>query len=115
MNKPKSVYVHLIFRILKTENAKRVLKGRGRILVLEPEPEAPTNRLYRLIHNEDDAYERAAAAILESGLDVHATGEYETTWNFDDFAAMAEHLFGYFEKEPDRVVSLLRSWMLEDA
>ena len=81
--------------------ARRVLKDGGRILVLEPEAEAPTNKLYSLIHYEDDAYEKAAAAIFTSGLTADDKGAYETLWRFDDFLEMVEYLFGYFEMEPD--------------
>ena len=81
--------------------ARRVLKDGGRILVLEPEAEAPTNRLYSLIHYEDDAYENAAAAILVSGLTAVDEGTYETLWRFDDFMKLVEYLFDYFEMEPD--------------
>ena len=114
--------------------AQRVLKAGGRILILEPEAEAPTNRLYSLIHYEDDAYEKAAAAILGSDLMMDDEGTYETLWRFDDFMEMVEYLFGYFEMEPEPeivdnmalhlsarrdskpldMVDITRYWLLED-
>ena len=114
--------------------ARRVLRDGGRILVLEPEAEAHTNRIYSLIHYEDDAYEKAAAAILASGLTVEDEGTYETIWRFDYFMKMVEYVFGYFEMEPDPeivddmalhlgglrdlkpldMVDITRYWLLED-
>lgn len=81
--------------------AQRVLMEGGRILVLEPEAEGPTNRLFRLIHNEDEAYDKTAKAIDNSVLTMTAKGCYETTWSFEDFDEMVRYLFDYFEKEPD--------------
>jgi ubiquinone/menaquinone biosynthesis C-methylase UbiE len=81
--------------------AQRVLKTDGRILVLEPEAEAPTNQLFRIIHNEDDAYVRAIAAIDMCDMEITLEGTYETSWRFDDLDEMTRHLFSYFELEPD--------------
>ena len=81
--------------------ARRVLRESGRILVLEPEAESPINRLFRTIHNEDDAYKRAMTAIDECGMEIADQGTYGTIWRFEDFDEMVNHLFSYFELEPD--------------
>ncbi len=81
--------------------AGRVLRENGRVLVLEPEPESAVNSLFRVIHNEDHAYERAASAIKECVLGTLDHGTYRTLWNFEDFEEMVGHLYSYFDLEPD--------------
>jgi len=81
--------------------ARRVLRERGRILILEPVADSPLNNLFRIIHDEDDAYDRAVDAIDKCGLEIADRGTYETVWRFDDFEEMVGHLFGYFDIEPD--------------
>jgi SAM-dependent methyltransferase len=81
--------------------AQRVLREQGRILVLEPWAESAINQLFRIIHNEDEAYERAVRAIDTCGLEMADRGTYETAWRFDDFEELVGHLFSYFELEPD--------------
>ena len=80
--------------------AQRVLKERGRILVLEPGSESPINRCFRLIHDEDEAYERAAAAINWCGADLEDRGTFISISKFDDFGEMVEHLYSYFDFDP---------------
>lgn len=82
--------------------ADRVLRENGRVLVLEPEPESAVNRLFRVIHKEDHAYERAASAIDECVLGTQDHGTYRTLWNFADFEELVRHLYSYFDLEPDR-------------
>jgi len=81
--------------------ALRVLKEQGHILVLEPWAESAINQLFRIIHNEDDAYDRAVEAINKCGFEMADRGTYETDWIFDDFPELVRHLFSYFELEPD--------------
>jgi len=81
--------------------ARRVLKERGRVLVLEPVAETSLNTLFRLIHDEDDAYDRAIAAIKLCGLKVAEQGSYSFAWQFEDFKEMVNHLHSYFDLEPE--------------
>ena len=94
--------------------ADRVLRQGGRILVLEPEAEGPTNRLFRLIHNEDDAYGRAIASIKTSRLTTMEQGCYETTWRFEEFDEMVSYMFSFFGTEPDRKIVDSMAQMLGD-
>ena len=82
--------------------ARRVLRERGRILVLEPMAESPINRLFRIIHDEDDAYDRAAGAIDTCGLEMADRGTYETDWRFDNFEELVGHLYSYFDFGPEK-------------
>ena len=81
--------------------ARRVLKERGRILVLEPAAGTDLNTLFRIIHDEDDAYDRAIAAISQCGLKVAEQGSYSFAWQFEDFKEMVSHLHSYFELVPE--------------
>jgi SAM-dependent methyltransferase len=81
--------------------ARRVLREQGRILVLEPVADSPVNNLFRIIHDEDDAYDRAVGAIDKCGFEMVDRGTYETGWRFDDFEELVGHLFSYFELEPE--------------
>ena len=81
--------------------ARRVLKEGGRILVLEPVAGTSLNTLFRLIHDEDDAYDRAIAAISQCGLKVAEQGAYSFVWRFEDFEEMVNHLYSHFDLEPE--------------
>jgi SAM-dependent methyltransferase len=81
--------------------AWRVLKEQGRILVLEPGSESPINRCFRIIHNEDEVYENAAAAVDICRAELAGSGSFISTWRFDDFEEMVEHLHSYFELETE--------------
>jgi len=94
--------------------ARRVLRERGRVLVLEPRAESAINQLFKIIHDEDDAYDKAAAAINMCSLATADKGTYETLWRFDDFDEMVENLFGYFDMEPDRKIIDRMTLLLED-
>lgn len=82
--------------------AQRVLRDKGRILILEPEAQSPINRLFRLIHDEDAAYDRAADAVNMCGLELADMGTYNSIWRFDDFEEMVKYLYSHFELEPDQ-------------
>ena len=82
--------------------ARRVVKEHGRILVLEPGSESPINRCFRLIHDEDEAYDRAAAAINRCGADLEDRGTFISISKFDDFGEMVEHLYSYFDFDPEQ-------------
>jgi ubiquinone/menaquinone biosynthesis C-methylase UbiE len=81
---------------------QRIMRNHGRVLILEPEGESLINRLFRIIHNEDEMYRKVQAAVSAGNLSVMDQGFYRTTWHFKDFEEMVNHLFGYFNLEPDR-------------
>lgn len=81
--------------------ARRILKDTGRILVLEPEAESPVNRLFRIIHDEDDAYGRAAEALEKCGARIEDRGSFTSTWQFENFGEMVAYLYSYFDLEPE--------------
>jgi SAM-dependent methyltransferase len=81
--------------------AQRVLKEDGRILILEPVAGTSLNTLFRLIHDEDEAYDRAIAAISQCGLKLTEQGSYSFPWRFEDFEEMVNHLFSHFDLKPE--------------
>jgi len=82
--------------------ARRVIRAGGRILVLEPNPGSLYNRLFRLVHNEDEKYARAEAAVTGCGLPIEDSGTVAYRWIFEDFAEMSCHIFSYVGTAPDR-------------
>lgn len=82
--------------------ARRVLREGGRILVMEPDSGSPFNRCFKLVHNEDEAYEKAAEAINNCSADVVDQGIFTTTTKYDDFSEMVEHLYSYVDSDPVR-------------
>ena len=82
--------------------ARRVLKEGGRILVLEPGSGSTINRCFRIIHNEDEACDRAAEAVKDCGARLEGQGSFISTWQFDDFEEMVEYLYSYFDIEPEQ-------------
>ncbi len=82
--------------------ARRVLKEGGRILVLEPGSGSTINRCFRIIHNEDEACDRAAEAVKDCGARLEGQGSFTSTWQFDDFEEMVGYLYSYFDFEPEQ-------------
>ncbi len=81
--------------------ARRVLRERGRILVLEPVEYSLMNMLFAFLHDESGEYERAEMAIDGSGLKEIQSGSIRTQWVFEDFAEMTGYLFDYYGLESD--------------
>ena len=62
--------------------AVRVLKEDGKILVLEPDASTELSKLFAILHDESDEYELAEAAIAQSGLKEIRSGSIQTQWIF---------------------------------
>ncbi|MBN2720578.1 MAG: class I SAM-dependent methyltransferase [Proteobacteria bacterium] len=95
--------------------ARRVIRAGGRILVLEPNPGSLYNRLFRLVHNEDEKYARAEAAVTGCGLPIEDSGTVAYRWIFEDFAEMSCHIFSYVGTPPDRAGTRAMEKILEKA
>jgi SAM-dependent methyltransferase len=96
-----SLSLHHQDPVLALDEARRVLRQDGHILVLEPVEHSLMNMLFALLHNESGEYERAEMAIDGSGLKELRSGAIRTKLVFGDFAEMAGYLFDYMELEPD--------------
>jgi SAM-dependent methyltransferase len=84
------------------QEARRVLKDDGQILVLEPVADSLISRLFAVLDDESWKYELVEKAIEESGLKVLRSGSVRTWWVFENFTEMAIYLFDYFGLEPDK-------------
>jgi len=83
------------------QEARRVLREDGRILVLEPVEHSLMTRLFAFLHDESEEYEKAETAIDLSGLKEMRSGSVKNLWVFECFAEMKRYLFDYFGLEPD--------------
>jgi SAM-dependent methyltransferase len=83
------------------DEARRVLREDGRILVMEPVEHSLLSMLFAILHDESGEYERAEVAIACSGLKEMQSGSIRTQWVFEDFTEMVDHLYSYFELDPD--------------
>jgi len=86
------------------EEARRVLRPDGRILVLEPVERSIITMLFTFLHDESRKYERAEAAIAGSGLKELRSGSFRFQWMFENFHEMAGYLFDHYSMEPDLVI-----------
>jgi ubiquinone/menaquinone biosynthesis C-methylase UbiE len=94
--------------------ACRVLKGGGRILILEPVADSLVSRLFAVLDDESEKYALAERAIENSGLKVLRSGAVAIRWVFEDFAEMVRHLFDYFGLEPEREKENVMAQLLGD-
>jgi ubiquinone/menaquinone biosynthesis C-methylase UbiE len=96
-----SLSLHHQDSVKALEEARRVLRDDGRVLVLEPVEHSMLVRLFAFIDDESAEYERAEMAIAGSGLKEIQSGSYKTRWVFEDFEEMTNCLFDHFDLEPD--------------
>lgn len=83
------------------EEARRVLRENGHLLVLEPVGHSLLTMLFAVLHDESGEYKRTEAAMNNSGLIEMQTGSFKTQWVFEDFTEMTGYLFDHFDLEPD--------------
>lgn len=81
--------------------AKRVLKNGGLILVVEPVVEGEIEKLFSFLINENQAKLDAQKAITESGLSIDQSQTFTAKWYFEDIAGLQKSLFDYYEMEYD--------------
>jgi ubiquinone/menaquinone biosynthesis C-methylase UbiE len=77
--------------------ASRVLKGGGRILVIEPVNEGEIERIFALLHDENRATVEAQKSIDESGLRLEASEIFDAKWIFESKEDLYQSLFGYYD------------------
>lgn len=78
------------------DEARRVLKNDGRILVIEPLPEGEVEQVFMLVHDETGAKQQARAAIEHSGMRVDRSEIFSARWEFDDGDELCRELFAYY-------------------
>lgn len=77
--------------------ATRVLKKDGLILVIEPLLEGEIERVFAIVHNEDQAKIEAQHAIAESDLIVVQSSAFYAHWWFDNKEEVSEYIFNYYD------------------
>ena len=78
------------------DEAVRVLKENGKILVLEPDANSLLSKIFATHDDESSEYELVEAAIVQSGLKNRRSGSIQTQWIFDDFEEMVNYMFTFF-------------------
>jgi ubiquinone/menaquinone biosynthesis C-methylase UbiE len=77
------------------EEASRVLRPGGQVLIVEPSVEGEMHRFFRAFRDEDPRLAEALRAIKCSGLRIGGSETFSLEWTFDD----AEDLYSYFFEE----------------
>ena len=83
------------------DQAIRVLKNGGSILVVEPVVEGEIEKIFSHLVNEDQAKHDAQKAISDSGLSIDQSQTFTAKWHFDDIADLQKSLFDYYEMKFD--------------
>jgi ubiquinone/menaquinone biosynthesis C-methylase UbiE len=83
------------------DEARRVMREDGRILVLEPVEHSLLTMLFAFLDDESGEYERAEVAIDCSGLKELRSGSVRTRWVFENFTEMTDYFFDYMGLESD--------------
>lgn len=79
------------------KEATRVLKKDGLILVIEPLIESEVERVFAIVHNEDQGILDAQQAITESDLFVEQSEVFYAHWFFDNKEELSEYIFNYYD------------------
>ena len=77
--------------------ATRVLKPGGKILVIEPIPEGEVEIIFSFLHNEDKEKEIAQNCIVKSGLKIAKSEVFTSDWVFENEADLFKSVFEYYD------------------
>lgn len=80
------------------QEAGRVVRPDGRILVMEPAFDGEVQLLFHCFRDETPDLEAAQAALAASGLSVVKTTQFETVWEFPDKYEFSRYLFAYHDQ-----------------
>lgn len=83
------------------EEARRVMRDDGLMLVIEPVPECEIQTVCRFFHDEDPFLRKAADALGNCGMPVKTRAVFCTDWEFSDFSEMADHWFRFYASPED--------------
>jgi ubiquinone/menaquinone biosynthesis C-methylase UbiE len=83
------------------KEAVRVLKDEGQILVIEPVVEGEVERLFALVHDENQAMLKAQQSIEESGLRIERSRKFSAKWVFENKEELCQSVFDYYDKPFD--------------
>jgi ubiquinone/menaquinone biosynthesis C-methylase UbiE len=77
--------------------AARVLKADGKILVIEPVVDGEVERVFALLHNENDEHRKVQQSIKESRLSIADAEAFTAKWIFRDQEDLIHSLFQYYD------------------
>ncbi len=80
------------------EEAWRVLRRGGRILIIEPAIEGDMHPLFRIFNYEDDNIRAAQEAIRKSGMRLDIQDKFDIEYIFKDIDDVLEYYFGHYGK-----------------
>lgn len=81
--------------------AQRVLKADGMILVIEPVEEGEVEQVFALFNDEKEARVKAQEAIIESGLTVYRSETFTAQWIFENQEVLCLGLFDHYDMPYD--------------
>ncbi|WP_300670676.1 class I SAM-dependent methyltransferase [Desulfoluna sp.] len=82
---------------LALQEASRVLKDKGVVLVLEPLNEGGIEEICKVLHQEDQEKLEAQQAIAESDWVVHRREAFASQWVFETPEEMYQWVFDYYD------------------
>ncbi|WP_054653177.1 class I SAM-dependent methyltransferase [Salidesulfovibrio brasiliensis] len=83
------------------DEAARVTRSGGRILVLEPKPESEVQRFCNIFESEDHRLEAAVNALEQTALSRSGDEDFMTEWVFKGFEDAARYAFEYYNHPED--------------
>lgn len=81
---------------LALNEAKRVLKSKGSVIIIEPVISGEVEKVFSFIDNEDSKILDAQKAIQESGIKIKHSEAFSAKWYFSDKEDLANSLFSYY-------------------
>ncbi|BBO85025.1 hypothetical protein DSCO28_55910 [Desulfosarcina ovata subsp. sediminis] len=79
------------------EEAKRITKKDGEILVFEPVVEGEVEQVFSFVYNENQDNLDAQKSIQNSGLKIKNNETFTAEWVFDDKLDLCQSLFEYYD------------------
>jgi len=94
------------------DEARRVLKKDGKILVIEPIVEGEIERLFALLYDENKEKIEAQKSINECGLHLIDSEIFSAKWVFEDKEDLIQSTFQYYDMPFDSKIALKISNLL---
>lgn len=94
------------------QQARRVLRPGGTILVLEPAVHSEVQRMCSIFEDEDDRLLKIEQLLRGPATDLYRREEFRTTWLFSDFGDVQDYAFDYYDQPRDaRRIQALRDFL----
>ncbi len=92
--------------------ATRVLHHSGEILIIEPVVEGEVEKVFSIVHNENQAILDAQKAIQNCGLKVGRAETFSANWFFENKEELCQNIFKYCDvpfnvKTSDKIIDIL--------